>query len=179
MKHYSEDQYKDWQPDEFYVAFPDEKYLKKGDERVRIILDEKNIQVEKSNIKSPYKYVYVYFLKTKSLGIYQEYLYNMPINTYQEYDEIGKLIKIIDNNKPYKISKDDLITILQQRLSINLLDVSKKIDVSRSEKPMPHYIIMISQNPSRVLRWIKIDGTTGKIISDKIKTPPNKYIIKK
>lgn len=180
MENFNETVYKYWDLDPMYctTTFPckeNDIYLMKGDERVRIIKDEKNIQVEKSNINNPNKYTYVYFTKTKTIHAYGKSFYHCFVGTDKEFNINGLLVKQIDWDKPYKFSIEDLIKKIKNELNIDLMDISKKIDVTRSEQPKPVYTIMVPQKPSRILRWIKVDGTTGEIMSDEVKTPPNKY----
>lgn len=179
LQYYNENQYKDWEIDPAFLApYPErDRFLKKGDDRVRITSDEKTIRVEKRNIKNPYKNIYVYFSKTKSLFAYGKSFYSCPIGIDKEYDENGKLIKEIDLEKPFKISVEDLTKLMKQKLNIDLMDVSQRIGISRTiGDNRPYYLISIPDKlVSRILRTITIDATTGDIISDEIVNPPNKY----
>jgi len=77
MKRFDEKVFKDWEKDNLYVQMYDwDRFLKKGDERVRIIKTDSFIQVEFSSIVNPYKNKYKYDISTKCLILQSYFFYN-------------------------------------------------------------------------------------------------------
>ena len=97
MKRFDEKVFKDWEVDTQYVQMYDwDRFLKKGDERVRIIKTDSFIQVEVSNIANPYKNKYKYDIRTKRLILQSYFFYNCQIGIWKDWSKTGKLIKEVD-----------------------------------------------------------------------------------
>ena len=97
MKRFDEKVFKDWEVDTQYVQIYDwDRFLKKRDERVRIIKTDSFIQVEVSNIANPYKNKYKYDIRTKRLILQSYFFYNCQIGIWKDWSKTGKLIKEVD-----------------------------------------------------------------------------------
>ena len=171
MKRFDEKVFKDWEKDNLYVQMYDwDRFLKKGDERVRIIKTDSFIQVEFSNIANPYKNKYKYDIRTKRLILQSYFFYNCQIGIWKDWSKTGKLIKEVDYDKPYKLSVKDIITLVNQKFSIDLLDMNLLLNVDRSIRSVPIYIISITKPNTRgkEIRYITISADNGKILFDKM-----------
>ena len=171
MKRFDEKVFKDWEVDTVYVQMYDwDRFLKKGDERVRIIKTDSFIQVEFSSIANPYKNKYKYDIHTKRLILQSYFFYNCPIGIWKDWSKTGKLIKEVDYDKPYKLSVKDIITLVNQKFNIDLLDMNLLLNVDRSIRSVPIYIISITKPNTRgkEIRYITISAYNGEILFDKI-----------
>jgi hypothetical protein len=147
-----------------------DRFLKKGDERVRIIKTDSFIQVEFSNIANPYKNKNKYDIHTKRLILQSYFFYNCQIGIWKDWSKTGKLIKEVDYDKPYKLRAKDIITLVNQKFSIDLLDMNLLLNVDRSIRSVPIYIISITKPNTRgkEIRYITISADNGKILFDKM-----------
>ena len=171
MKRFDEKVFKDWEVDTVYVQMYDwDRFLKKGDERVRIIKTDSFIQVEFSNIANPYKNKNKYDIRTKRLILQSYFFYNCQIGVWKDWSKTGKLIKEIDYDKPYKLRVKDIITLVNQKFSIDLLDMNLLLNVDRSIRSVPIYIISITEPNTRgkEIRYITISADNGEILFDKM-----------
>ena len=171
MKRFDEKVFKDWEKDNLYVQMYDwDRFLKKGDERVRIIKTDSFIQVEFSSITNPYKNKYKYDIRTKRLILQSYFFYNCQIGIWKDWSKTGKLIKEVDYDKPYKLRIKDIITLVNQKFSIDLLDMNLLLNVDRSIRSVPIYIISITKPNTRgkEIRYITISADNGKILFDKM-----------
>ena len=171
MKRFDEKVFKDWEKDNLYVQMYDwDRFLKKGDERVRIIKTDSFIQVEFSNIANPYKKKYKYDIRTKRLILQSYFFYNCPIGVWKDWSKTGKLIKEVDYDKPYKLRVKDIITLVNQKFSIDLLDMNLLLNVDRYNRSVPIYIISITKPNTRgqEIRYITISADNGEILFDKM-----------
>ncbi|WP_297974597.1 hypothetical protein [uncultured Capnocytophaga sp.] len=171
MKRFDEKVFKDWEVDTVYVQMYDwDRFLKKGDERVRIIKTDSFIQVEFSNIANPYKNKNKYDIRTKRLILQSYFFYNCQIGVWKDWSKTGKLIKEIDYDKPYKLRVKDIITLVNQKFSIDLLDMNLLLNVDRYIRSVPIYIISITEPNTRgkEIRYITISADNGKILFDKM-----------
>ena len=169
MKRFDEKVFKDWEVDTVYVQMYDwDRFLKKGDERVRIIKTDSFIQVEFSNIANPYKNKYD--IRTKRLILQSYFFYNCQIGIWKDWSKTSKLIKEVDYDKPYKLRIKDIITLVNQKFSIDLLDMNLLLNVDRSIRSVPIYIISITKPNTRgkEIRYITISADNGKILFDKM-----------
>ena len=170
MKRFDEKVFKDWEKDNLYVQMYDwDRFLKKGDERVRIIKTDSFIQVEVSNIANPYKKKYKYDIRTKRLILQSYFFYDCQIGIWKDRSKTGKLIKEVDYDKPYKLSVKDIITLVNQKFSIDLLDMNLLLNVDRYNRSVPIYIISITKPNTRgqEIRYITISADNGEILFDK------------
>ena len=170
MKRFDEKVFKDWEVDTEYVQMYDwDRFLKKGDERVRIIETDSFIQVEVSNIANPYKNKNKYDIRTKRLILQSYFFYNCQIGIWKDWSKTGKLIKEVDYDEPYKLSIKDIITLVNQKFSIDLLDMNLLLNVDRYNRSVPIYIISITKSNTRgqEIRYITISADNGEILFDK------------
>ena len=171
MKRFDEKVFKDWEKDNLYVQMYDwDRFLKKGGERVRIIKTDSFIQVEVSNIANPYKNKYKYDIRTKRLILQSYFFYNCPIGIWKDWSKTGKLIKEVDYDEPYKLSVKDIITLVNQKFNIDLLDMNLLLNVDRYNRSVPIYIISITKPNTRgqEIRYITISADNGEVLFDKM-----------
>ena len=171
MKRFDEKVFKDWEVDTQYVQMYDwDRFLKKGDERVRIIKTDSFIQVEVSNIANPYKNKNKYDIRTKRLILQSYFFYNCQIGVWKDWSKTGKLIKEINCDEPYKLSVKDIITLVNQKFNIDLLDMNLLLNVDRYNRSVPIYIISITKPNTRgqEIRYITISADNGEILFDKM-----------
>lgn len=175
-EHFLDDNYKDWEPDPKYIksSTPFDYFLAKGDKRVRIVKYRKKneISVEETNVINRYNSFAVYDYDTKIIKVYGEKFYNFIIGKEKIYDLYGRLVKEEDFNKPYKIGVRELAEIVKERYKIDIIRINQDIHVYRDcEQKALYYIEIYHINPESYhqYRYIIIDATTGKTISDKIK----------
>ena len=170
MKYFNEKFYKDWEKDNLYVQMYDwDRFLKKGNERVRIIETDNFIQVEFSSIVDPYKNKYKYDVNTKCLILQSYFFYNCQIGVWKNWSKIGKLIKEVNYDEPYKLSVKDIIKLVNQKFNIDLLNMNLLLNVDRSNRTIPIYIISIIKPNTRgkEIRYITISADNGEILFDK------------
>ena len=171
MKRFDEKVFKDWEVDTQYVQMYDwDRFLKKGDERVRIIKTDSFIQVEVSSIANPYKNKNKYDIRTKRLILQSYFFYNCQIGVWKDWSKTGKLIKEVDYDEPYKLSVKDIITLVNQKFNIDLLDMNLLLNVDRYNRSVPIYIISITKPNTRgqEIRYINISADNGEILFDKM-----------
>ena len=171
MKRFDEKVFKDWEKDNLFVQMYDwDRFLKKGDERVRIIKTDSFIQVEVSNIANPYKKKYKYDIRTKRLILQSYFFYDCQIGIWKDWSKKGKLIKEVNCDKPYKLSVKDIITLVNQKFSIDLLDMNLLLNVDRYNRSVPIYIISITKPNTRgqEIRYITISADNGEVLFDKM-----------
>ena len=171
MKRFDEKVFKDWEVDTQYVQMYDwDRFLKKGDERVRIIKTDSFIQVEVSNIANPYKNKYKYDIRTKRLILQSYFFYNCQIGVWKNWSKTGKLIKEVDYDKPYKLSVKDIIILVNQKFNIDLLDMNLLLNVDRYNRSVPIDIISITKPNTRgkEIRYITISSDNGEVLFDKM-----------
>ena len=194
MEYFNENEYKDWKldPEHCSPEFPcedNDKFLMKGDERVRIGFYEEGIQLRKRKANSPYEIITGFSNKTRRLLIQGKEFYQMNIGIDKVYNENGECIKEIDWDKPYKFSIKDLIEKIQKEYHINLENKREGASVRRFEYEKldnkPFYEVSIKSKENELKRdYILIDGKTGKTLFESFyymkdengKDPFDKYL---
>ena len=170
MKRFDEKVFKDWEVDTSKLVFPGTTYLKKGDKRAQIIMDENFKQVRISDTNTPYEQVFQYYIKTGILRKGTTLFYGMSIGKTYTYNEKGKLIKEENWDTPYKVSIEELITICKQKLNLDLMDMSLKLTVERYNEEKAIYIIRIPDPDTMTgieAKYITISADNGEILLEK------------
>ena len=171
MKRFDEKVFKDWEVDTSILnCNPATTYLKKGDKRAQIIMDENFKQVRISDTNTPYEQVFQYYIKTGVLRKGTTLFYGMSIGKTYTYNEKGKLIKEENWDTPYKVSIEELITICKQKLNLDLMDMSLKLTVERYNEEKAIYIIRIPDPDTMTgieAKYITISATNGEILLEK------------
>jgi len=119
-----------------------------------------------TNTKSRYGEYREYFQngKLKQEGLFFN---DFMIGIHRIYDKNGKLVDRIDFNKPFPFSIENLIRKIKNKYKIDIADPDKHIFLSRSTNPSSHYDVAIDiEDSSGLQRWLKVDGVTGRILSD-------------
>ena len=171
MKRFDEKVFKDWEVDTSILnCNPATTYLKKGDKRAQIIMDENFKQVRISDTNTPYEQVFQYYIKTGVLRKGTTLFYGMSIGKTYTYNEKGKLIKEENWDAPYKVSVEELIAICKQKLNLDLMDISLDLTIRRYDKENPIYIIRIPDPDTMTgieAKYITISATNGEILLEK------------
>ena len=108
MKDFSKISFKDWQPDTSVFCGGSSTYLRKGDDKVQILIDERIKQIMFSSVVHPYRYVYQYDVHSNKLIKSTTFFYDMLVGKTYHYGANGKITKEEDWDAPYKISIDEL-----------------------------------------------------------------------
>ncbi|PAM91420.1 hypothetical protein B4N84_28350 [Flavobacterium sp. IR1] len=190
MEYFNIDIYKDWEIDSEWSSSENKKFLKKGEERLRIRFYEDEIQLNKTSVINPYKKIFVYYKKNKLLRSYGMQFYQFSIGIRKIYDETGILVKEIDNDKPYIFSLPQLIEKIKKEHDVDLEDLTQGCSVHRRvdknlKKPIYEVYLLSKEDPYSKKKYFLMDGVTGELIhttsyprrSDEIKTPFNQYLI--
>ena len=171
MKRFDEKVFKDWEVDTSILnCNPATTYLKKGDKRAQIIMDENFKQVRISDTNTPYEQVFQYYIKTGVLRKGTTLFYGMSIGKTYTYNEKGKLIKEENWDTPYKVSIEELITICKRKLNLDLMDMSLKLTVERYNEEKAIYIIRIPDPDTMTgieAKYITISADNGEILLEK------------
>jgi len=165
MEYFDIDKYKDWEIDTDWTSRENDKFLKKGNERIRVIFKEETIQTEKNNLLNPYGVTKVYYLKNKSLCSVLNEFYKIHLNKYIKYDESGKIVKEINFDKFYVFSLKDLLQKIKREYDIDLEDKLKGAWANRwidENLKKPFYEVHLKSKENDMKRdYILIDGISG------------------
>ena len=171
MKRFDEKVFKDWEVDTSILnCNPATTYLKKGDKRAQIIMDENFKQVRISDTNTPYEQLFQYYIKTGILRKGTTLFYGMSIGKTYTYNEKGKLIKEENWDAPYKVSVEELIAICKRKLNLDLMDMSLKLTVERYNEEKAIYIIRIPDPDTMTgieAKYITISADNGEILLEK------------
>ncbi len=179
MEYFDINNYKDWEIDPDWDFDEKDKKFIKDNIKIRIILDEENIQVERTTLKSPYKNVKVYSSINNILLAEGDYFYYCSIGIDKEYNEKGNVISEENFDKDYKLSIENIIQLMKKDYNIDLLDVSDRKSVDRDEGDSnnpPTYFISIPVKNTRSNRQITINANDGSLIKDQIVNPDAKFL---
>lgn len=169
MEYFNINKYKNLEVDTEWSSTEIDKFLVKGNERVRISFYEEGIQLREQIVNSPYEIVKGFSNKTKKLLIVGKEFYKIPFGIDMTYDETGKPIKETNYDKPYKFSIHDLIEKVKKEYSIDLEDKKQGGSVRRFEEPKLNnkafYEVTFESKENPLKRdYILIDGTTGETL---------------
>jgi hypothetical protein len=154
------------------------EFVSKDNENIRQIEHEDKTfseNIKKNN--SPYLIIKIFYLDG-SLKMINKNFYNFQIEIKKEYDEVGKLIKEIDNDLPYKFSITDLqkkiiaeyqIDIIYDYLDSKSTEMTvnrwtgydKDFDIYKKNVPM-YQVHFSDKNNNDIL--LEINATTGATI---------------
>lgn len=172
MEYFDISRFKDWEVDTNYSTTENYNFLKKGNERIEIVINERTIYVQKTNTANPYGIRKNYYPKNKLLkSVFYEF-YSMLLGGAKKYDEGGKLIEEIDYDKPYKFSIKELIEKVKKEYDV---DLEKKIENNWAKRKVdqnlkkPFYEVSLgSKEIPGQQDYILIDGTTGETLFETI-----------
>lgn len=171
MEYFNIEKYKNWEKDNDWSPNETAKFFKKENDRVQIYFYNEGIQVRIQNIRSPYEVVKGFSNDTKRLLGLGNNFYQFPIGIYKEYDENGKLVKEIDNDKQYDFSLKQVIEKIKKEYESDLEDLTQKATITRRVDPYlnkPIYEVHIRRSKDDIEKnayfYILIDGTTGKVL---------------
>jgi len=176
MEYFNENKYKGWELQK--GSNSQDKVFMKDDEQVRIIQSETAYVEDQENIKQFMVNRRAYSLKSKRLIYITKRFYNFPIGITKEYDENGKLINEIDNDQDYKITTEQLCTIIKKEFNVDIsirpdikknlrygLYRGKKETYSNDYRYIYEVIFYVDTDEGGSARKIvTIDGNTGEIL---------------
>ena len=164
MKRFDEQVFKDWEVDTSFSSIPNTKFLKKGNNKVKITKGDKIIEVELSNATNPYTYLYTYDAKQKRQVSRGERFHRMEVGIWEYFDSNGKLQKKIDADEGFSFSLNDLIKKMKKEYGIDLL-AAIHINMSRGFFNNHRcYQIAIPTTSEYEYDVYKIDGETGEVL---------------
>jgi hypothetical protein len=178
MEKFDINKYKDWEIDTTYVKTEYDNFFRKDNLRVRITVDSENIQVEEADIYTPYKLTKVFSTESNILKSKLKEFYSVTYDKYQIYKQNGELEEEVDEDKPYKLSIEDIIQLMRKKYNIDLMDVSDRKSVDREPGDIsnpPIYFISIPVKDSRSNRQITVNANDGSLIKDQIVNPDAKF----
>lgn len=167
-EYFDVENYRDWEIYTDYLPSENNKFLKKGDERIQIYFnDNDGIQLRVKNTRTPYETVKGFSNKTKKSSIIGDYFFDFSIGIDKEYDETGKVIREKDYYKPCKFSLKEVIEKVKKEYQIDLEDKAQRGLLQRGESDklnnMPIYEVYMratKENKDGV-NYVLIDGITG------------------
>ena len=162
--------YKDWKvnPDFASSQTSENINLVKGNDRVNIIINDKILQVERSNINNPYRHIWLYDPKSKILQITGVTYKILPIGIFSFYNDKGIKFKEIDYEQSYKFSITDMIKKFKIEYNLDIENPKVLYDINRfigkTELKIPLYEVSIREDFPYVCTSYLIDGNTGKTL---------------
>ncbi|OXA94729.1 hypothetical protein [Flavobacterium hercynium] len=169
MEYFNIELYKDWEIDKDHSSSENRKFLKKENERIEIRFSSNKIHVEKSSVINPYLKVQVFRSSTKCLYAEGTEFYQFSIGISKSYDEVGKVTKERDNDKPYIFTLQQLIEKIKKEHDVDLEDLTQKSIVHRREdtalqKPIYEVHLVSKKSPDYQTDYFLIDGITGEVL---------------
>ncbi|OWP74044.1 hypothetical protein BWG23_15155, partial [Flavobacterium oreochromis] len=177
MEYFDENKYKEWNIDNFNNSKTDRIYHL-NNYSVRVIFRDREYTEEIEQMNSPYKEYKYYYNNTLLKSTVREFN-SFPIGITKEYDENGKLIKEIDNDKNYPFKVEDLCKLIKEEYGVDLMvksDYKKNIleyRVDRRYESLTQqylYLVVFScgysdEGEGRYpVKVVYIDGTNGKVL---------------
>ena len=181
MEYFDENNYKNLKTDNNFSPSSREKYYIDGNRKIRIIYSSETIQLEETFLNNPYKKIKVYFKENNILYAEAKTFYGFAIESSKEYDKAGKLIKEIDDDKPYQFSIEDLRKKLKNEYDIDIIEDYKDEDptlikVGRwlgydkdwdiYKKNVPMYQVGFEKTNNKI--YLEINATTGSTIKKQV-----------
>jgi len=126
-------------------------------------------------LNSPIIQTKAYFKDTGNLEIISKTFYSFPIGSTNEYNRNGKLIKQTKWDKNFSFSIDDLSAKLKKEFDIDIMHTNQALYVSvvRGFENGSYYSVSIGKLCKCEHRFIRIDGNSGKVLSNKIQPYPD------
>jgi hypothetical protein len=175
MEKFNEKDYKNLIIDNKYSPSSTDSHYISGNNKIGILYFKETIQVVKNSTEDNYEYIKSYRINDKSLKIIGQNFYNFPTGIWLYYDEKWRLTKEINYDKDYKFSIDDLATTMKVEYKIDILKRSPWVKVMRDKIDSGViYKVMtyLKENKYSDTKNYTIDGTTGKVISEKVLSYP-------
>ncbi|WP_264536834.1 hypothetical protein [Flavobacterium sp. N1736] len=124
-------------------------------------------------LNSPIKKRYMYDKKTLKITKEIKSFYDCIIGFRKEYNENGELVKVIDNDKPFSFSWQDLVEKMKKEFDIDLMDLKNQMhknnnisSVSRNSQEMKYFVVIPNNFIPHTCpeEKFEIDATTGKLL---------------
>jgi hypothetical protein len=135
---------------------------------VKMLRYSDSFAVETRAQNDPFKYYKIYYSESSGLKLSGREFYTFKVGTWDEYDRDENLIAQKNWDAHYLFSIDDLSVMMKNQFEIDLMQTNQGIGVIRGFGGKYYYEVYIplfvgGKSPHRVIR---VDGNTGKIISD-------------
>lgn len=118
---------------------------------------------------NPFETIKLYSKETLNIKIEETIFYNFLTGIAKEYDSQGELIKEVNWDANYRFSVQQLIEKMMRQFNIDLLSRTGKGVIRGYDHGYFYLVILnLTANSKGQTRQIKIDGDTGKVISDNI-----------
>ncbi|MFK7002196.1 hypothetical protein [Flavobacterium oreochromis] len=178
MEYFDLKKYKDLPINKERLKSSSDFYFKDNNKYIDILYFINTIQVEEYYDNKSIKIIKVYHNNTLLKSTVREFN-SFPIGITKEYDENGKLIKEIDNDKNYPFKVEDLCKLIKEEYGVDLMvksDYKKNIleyRVDRRYESLTQqylYLVVFScgysdEGEGRYpVKVVYIDGTNGKVL---------------
>jgi len=121
-------------------------------------------------LNSPIKITKSYFKNTGNIKTISKEFSGCPIGFWNAYNENGKLVKQTNWDKNYSFSVYDLAEKFKKEFDIDIMHTNLPLYaiVSRGYDKFSYYEVSISRLCMCDSRVIRVDGNSGKILSERI-----------
>lgn len=99
-----------------------------------------------------------------------EQFFKFPIGIWRTYNEAGVVTEEVNHERAFKVSVEALEKIMAN-MNVNISVRDNGVGVLREESPVPTYTVVFPDVPGNgsAIRFVVIDGITGKIVSQMVK----------
>ena len=120
---------------------------------------------------SPFKDYKYYYVENNNLKYSGRQFFNFKIGVWNEYDSAGQLIKQRNWDEHYGFSIDDLILMMKNEFNIDIAKITGRAGALRGKDGIYYYEVhlAISNIKMSSVRIIRINGNSGKVVSDNIR----------
>ena len=121
-------------------------------------------------LNSPIKITKSYFKNTGNIKTISKEFSGCPIGFWNAYNENGKLVKQTNWDKNYSFSVYDLAEKFKKEFDIDIMHTNQALfaPVVRGYENVSYYEVWISKRCMCDSRVIRVDGNSGKILSERI-----------
>ena len=180
MEYFDIKKFENLEKDEKYSSRTGDNFYKNNNIRYRLTT-YKDIMVEERVLNSPYTLYKLYDIKTNMLKSSARTFYGFAIEYSKEYDGEGKLIKEIDDDKPYQFSIEDLRKKLKNEYDIDIIEDYKDQDPTLIKlgrwlgydkdwniykKNVPMYQVGFEKNNYKI--YLEINAISGSTIKKQV-----------
>lgn len=114
----------------------------------------------------------VFYKSTKTI-ISEGFLFNgrFPIGFLKKYNKDGELINYVNYDDDYKFTINDVASFVKSKYKIDILNPETNCTMTRTRKsPFKYYISFPFKNSQTSIYVLRINGNTGELISEEIKS---------
>ena len=113
----------------------------------------------------------LFYHDTKKLMKKGEQFQQFPIGVWRSYGKTDEVTDEVDHDKGFTFTIDDLDRLITKEFSRNIMLRGTGVGVLRQAEPKPTYVVTFQDVPGddAAIRFIEVDGVTGKILSQMVK----------